>query len=139
MSKKSAASLRRKANRKLKNQEKQIQDRIKAIERGRIIKEEHGQKQYSLDYCIETYRALEKLINPDPRVNPRLGNKLVQKYKDIILDLITYWKRSTDDSLYGNKVPLGPKDERLGFPLYSLYYENLCDWLRSYYNQNIHQ
>lgn len=139
MSKKSAASLRRKERRKLKNQEKQIQDRIKAIERGRIIKEEHGQKQYSLDYCIETYRALEKLINPDPRINPRLGNKLVQKYKDIILDLITYWKRTTDDTYYGNKVPLGPKDERLGFPLFPEYYENLCYWLRSYYNQNNHQ
>ena len=139
MSKKSAASQRRKTNRKRKNQEKQIQDRTKAIERGRIIKEEHGQKQYSLDYCINTFKALEKLINPDPRINPRLGNKLVQKYKDIILDLITYWKRTTDDALYGNKVPLGPKDERLGFPLFPEYYENLCYWLRSYYNQNNHQ
>ena len=135
MSRKSAASQRRKTDRKRKNQEKQIQDRIKAIERGRIIKEEHGQKQYSLDYCINTYKALEKLINPDPKINSRLGNKLVQKYKDIILDLITYWKRTTDDAFYGNKVPLGPKDERLGFPLFSLYYENLCDWLRHYYNQ----
>lgn len=135
MSKKSAASLKRKAARKQKNQEKQIQDRIKAIERGRIIKEEHGQKQYSLDYCINTYKALEKLINPDPRLNPRLGNKLVQKYKDIILDLITYWKRTTDDALYGNKVPLGPKDERLGFPLFTYYYEALCSWIRCYYNQ----
>jgi len=135
MSKKSAASLRRKANRKQKNQEKQIQDRIKAIERGRIIKEEHGQKQYSLDYCIDTYKALEKLLNPDPKINSKLGIKLVQKYKDIILDLITYWGRTTDDSLYGNKVPKGPKDERLGFPLYSLYYENLCSWIRCYYNQ----
>ena len=138
MSKKSKTSQRkraiRRAERRNRNLEKEQQNRINAVKRGRIIKEKHGQEQYSIEYCKNTYDALRQLIyfrGPDDTKS--YINK-IQKYKDIILDLIIYWKRNHDNSFTKKYQSSLPDDEKLGYPLSPMRYDYLLHFLRDYYS-----
>jgi hypothetical protein len=138
MSKRSKTSQRkraeRRAERKSRNIKKEQDNRIKAVKSGRIIKEKHGQGQYSLEYCQKTYDALRKLIYFNGPDDTKSYINKIRKYKDIILDLIIYWKRSHDNSFSKKYQSSLPDDEKLGYPLSSVKYDYLLHFLRDYYS-----
>ena len=113
---------------------KERNNRLNAVKRGRIIKEKHGQEQYSIEYCKTTYDTLRQLIYFNGPNDTKSYINKIQKYKDIILDLIIYWKRS-HNNLFTQKYQSSlPDDEKLGYPLHSVKYDYLLQYLRDYYS-----
>lgn len=132
--------MKKRWERKKKEREKNEKIKQSAINRGRIIKEEHGQKCYSREYCNNTSAVIDNKIIAESRVdvhNRKTFKKYInsiQKYKDIILDLLIYWPR-----LYNTHVldlSLVDKNDEIhtGDVVNKLAYYKMLKYINIYYN-----
>jgi hypothetical protein len=126
----------RRAIQKQRNIYKNIEAKNRAVNKGRIIKEEHGQELYSAGFCANSAKKLYELIikKGDPETSITTKQR-IQKYRKQILNLLVYWARYIEDlnvSSLTNRslIDYGECREQ---------YKSLCRLMEIYYGVELHK